>query len=158
MTASLYRKYNTFSDRESEQKHRTMTSAELPNHPLLLTMALLSSAILTFTNFGLAVPISGQNADTHSEDGWHFSKPGCCFKLTTSTGLYAYTIVLFINLQFTLFSSILLTSIYYLNLYIYHMLCVKESSILKFSNLSCLTNYSGAIARTGLITFLYNGG
>ena len=25
MTASLYRKYNTFSDRESEQQHRTMT-------------------------------------------------------------------------------------------------------------------------------------
>ena len=38
MTASLYRKYNTFSDRESEQQHRTMTSAVLPNHPLLLTM------------------------------------------------------------------------------------------------------------------------
>ena len=38
MTASLYRKYNTFSDRESEQKHRTMTFAELPNHSLLLTM------------------------------------------------------------------------------------------------------------------------
>ena len=38
MTASLlYRKYNTFSDRESEQQHRTMTFAELPNHPLLLT-------------------------------------------------------------------------------------------------------------------------
>ena len=29
MTASLYRKYNTFSDRESEQQHRTMTFAEL---------------------------------------------------------------------------------------------------------------------------------
>ena len=39
MTASLYRKYNTFSDRESEQQHRTMTLVELPNHPLLLTMA-----------------------------------------------------------------------------------------------------------------------
>ena len=38
MTASLYRKYNTFSDRESEQQHRTMTFAKLPNHPLLLTM------------------------------------------------------------------------------------------------------------------------
>ena len=38
MTASLYRKYNTFSDRKSEQQHRTMTFAELPNHPLLLTM------------------------------------------------------------------------------------------------------------------------
>ena len=37
MTASLYRKYNTFSDRESEQ-HRTMTFAELLNRPLLLTM------------------------------------------------------------------------------------------------------------------------
>ena len=36
MTSSLYRKYNTFSDRE--QQHRTMTFAELPNHPLLLTM------------------------------------------------------------------------------------------------------------------------
>ena len=35
MTASLYRKYNTFSDRESEQQHRTMTFAELPNHLLL---------------------------------------------------------------------------------------------------------------------------
>ena len=34
MTASLYRKYNTFSDRESEQQHRIMTFAELPN-PLL---------------------------------------------------------------------------------------------------------------------------
>ena len=38
MTASLYRKYNTFSGRESEQQHRTMTFVELPNHPLLLTM------------------------------------------------------------------------------------------------------------------------
>ena len=38
MTALLYTKYNTFSDRESEQQHRTMTFAELPNHPLLLTM------------------------------------------------------------------------------------------------------------------------
>ena len=38
ITASLYSKYNTFSDRESEQQHRTMTFAELPNHPLLLTM------------------------------------------------------------------------------------------------------------------------
>ena len=38
MTASLYSKYNTFSDRESEQQHRTMTFAELPNHPHLLTM------------------------------------------------------------------------------------------------------------------------
>ena len=38
MTASLYTKYNTFSDRESEQQHRTMTFAELPNHPPLLTM------------------------------------------------------------------------------------------------------------------------
>ena len=37
MTASLYKKYNTFSDRENDQ-HRTMTFAELPNHPLLLTM------------------------------------------------------------------------------------------------------------------------
>ena len=38
MTASLYRKYNTFS--ESEQQHSTMTSAEglLQTHPLLLTM------------------------------------------------------------------------------------------------------------------------
>ena len=27
-----------FSDRESEQQHRTMTFPELPNHPLLLTM------------------------------------------------------------------------------------------------------------------------
>ena len=36
MTASLYRRYNTFSDRESEQ-HKT-TFAELPNHPVLLTM------------------------------------------------------------------------------------------------------------------------
>ena len=32
MTASLYRKYNTFSDRENEQQRRTMTFAELPNH------------------------------------------------------------------------------------------------------------------------------
>ena len=40
MTASLYRKYNTFSDRESEQQHRTMIFAELPNHPLLLTMVI----------------------------------------------------------------------------------------------------------------------
>ena len=38
MTTSLYRKYNTFSGRESEQQHRTMTFAELPNHPILLTM------------------------------------------------------------------------------------------------------------------------
>ena len=38
MTASLYRKYNAFSDRESEQQHRTMTFTELPNRPLLLTM------------------------------------------------------------------------------------------------------------------------
>ena len=30
--------YNTFSDRESEQQHRTMTFAELPNYPLLQTM------------------------------------------------------------------------------------------------------------------------
>ena len=38
MTDSLDRKYNTFSDRESEQQHRTMTFAALPNHPLVLTM------------------------------------------------------------------------------------------------------------------------
>ena len=31
ITTSLYRKYNTFSDRESEQEHRTMTFVELPN-------------------------------------------------------------------------------------------------------------------------------
>ena len=36
MTASLYKEYNTFSDRESEKQHRTTTFAELPNHPLLL--------------------------------------------------------------------------------------------------------------------------
>ena len=49
MTASLYRKYNTFSDRESEQQHRTMTIAELPNHPLLLTMACVhASSALPF--------------------------------------------------------------------------------------------------------------
>ena len=35
MPASLYRKYNTSSDRGSEQQHITMTFAELPNHPLL---------------------------------------------------------------------------------------------------------------------------
>ena len=38
MLASLYKKYNTFSDREREQQHRTITFAELPNHPLLLTI------------------------------------------------------------------------------------------------------------------------
>ena len=35
MTASLYRKYNAFSDRESaqtEQKHGTMTFVGLPGH------------------------------------------------------------------------------------------------------------------------------
>ena len=35
MTASLYRKYNAFSNRESaqtEQKHRTMTFVGLPDH------------------------------------------------------------------------------------------------------------------------------
>ena len=41
MTASLYRKYNTFSDRDSEQQHRRMTFGELPNHPFLLTMVTL---------------------------------------------------------------------------------------------------------------------
>ena len=44
-TASLYRKYNTFSDRESEQQHRTMTFAELPNHPHLLTMLCLCAVL-----------------------------------------------------------------------------------------------------------------
>ena len=39
MTASSYTKYNTFSDGESEQQHRTMSFAELPNHPLLLFYA-----------------------------------------------------------------------------------------------------------------------
>ena len=49
MTASLYRKYNTFSDRESERQHRTMTFAELPNHPLLLTMiALVPTYFIVF--------------------------------------------------------------------------------------------------------------
>ena len=79
-----------------------------------------------FANFGL-VSISGQNADTHSEGGGHFSKHACSFKLITTTGLYAYTnislSVHFLNLQFTLFFPFLLTSIYHLNLYIYHMLC-----------------------------------
>ena len=32
----------TFSDRESDRQHRTMTFAELPNHPILLTMVYLS--------------------------------------------------------------------------------------------------------------------
>ena len=41
VTASLYRKYNTFSDRESEEQHRTMNFVELPNHPLQLTMLCL---------------------------------------------------------------------------------------------------------------------
>ena len=41
MTASLYRKYHTFSDHESEQQHRTMTFVQFPNHPLLLTMVWL---------------------------------------------------------------------------------------------------------------------
>ena len=44
MTASLYRKYNEFSDRESaqtEQKHRTMDFVGLPDHVLLLTVVLL---------------------------------------------------------------------------------------------------------------------
>ena len=41
MTASLYRKYNAFSDRESaqtEQKHRTMTCRASRPCILLLTM------------------------------------------------------------------------------------------------------------------------
>ena len=50
MTASLYRKYNTFSDRESEQQHRTMTFAELPNHPLLLTLVCLIRYLYIFVN------------------------------------------------------------------------------------------------------------
>ena len=47
MTASLYRKYNTFSNRENDQ-HRTMTFAELPNHPLLLTMGYCSTMFNEF--------------------------------------------------------------------------------------------------------------
>ena len=50
MTASLYRKYNTFSDCESEQQHRTMTFAELPNHPLLLTLVCLIRYLYIFVN------------------------------------------------------------------------------------------------------------
>ena len=43
MFASFYRKYNTFSNRESEQQHRIMTFAEFPNDPLLLTLVLTIS-------------------------------------------------------------------------------------------------------------------
>ena len=38
----IYKKYNTFGDRESEQQHRTINFAELPNHPLLLTMVIFT--------------------------------------------------------------------------------------------------------------------
>ena len=34
--------YTLFSHRKSEQQHRTMTFAKLPNHPLLLTMAIVT--------------------------------------------------------------------------------------------------------------------
>ena len=51
MLASLCKKYNRFSDRgRGEQQHRTMTFAELPNHPLLLHITMWHWLVTTFND------------------------------------------------------------------------------------------------------------
>ena len=60
MTASLNKIYNTFSDRESEPLYRTMTFAEHPNHPVLLTM-IGSTACLEISHLVLSITFNRMN-------------------------------------------------------------------------------------------------